>query len=117
MGHPWNDGNFKIYIIKHLYKDEIERGWDGSGSCEQFYLKDVVRRHFDKRFKNIFRPFTASGNCWQQTGIHGSFVNRDAVKILDKISEWNPQHRFKVCRLLLNQVTEDVVEKKYATVP
>jgi len=66
MGHPWKDGNFKIYIIKHLYKDEIERGWGGSGSCEQFYLKDVVRRHFDKRFKNIFRPFTASGNCWQK---------------------------------------------------
>jgi len=112
MRHPWNDGNYKIYIIKHLYKDKPENKWDDSGDCRRFvYATRYVK------YINIFNPFTASGKCWQKTGIYGSFVKRDAIKILDKIAQWNPEHRFKVCRLLLNQVTEDVVEKKYATNP
>lgn len=116
MGHPWNDGKYKIYIIKHLYKDKAERGWDDSGSCLQFLPKGCSLTNF-KKYKMALVPFSASGRCWQKTGIHGSFVKRDAIKIIDKISEWRPGHRFKVCRLLLNQVTEDVVEKKFAIVP
>jgi len=117
MGHPRNDGNYKIYIIKHLYKDEPGE-WGSSGECCQWIPNEIIRKSHDKLIYNgIFKPFTANGVCWQKTGIHGSYVKRDAIRILDKISEWNPQHRFKVCRLLLNQVTEDVVEKKYATVP
>jgi len=113
MGHPWNDGKFKIYIIKHLYKDDPDREWDDSGECRHFIPKNCSLSNFKKYIK-VIDPFRASGACWQKTGIYGSFVKRDAIKILDKISEWNPEHRFKVCRLLLNQVTEDVVEKKYS---
>jgi len=111
MGHPWSDGKFKIYIIKHLYKDK-GKCWDNSGQCRQFIPKDLIGGY--NKHRKLFDPFSASGSCWQKTGIHGSFVKRDAIRILDKISEWKPEHRFKVCRLLLNQVTEDVVEKKYA---
>ncbi len=109
-----NDGKYKIYIIKHLYKDKPGE-WGGSGDCQQFIPKEIGTVKWDKLTYNdgIFSPFTASGKCWQQTGTHGSFVKRDAIKILDKISEWKPEHRFKVCRVSINQVTEDVVEKKY----
>lgn len=112
MGHPWNDGKYKIYIIKHLYQDKGE--WAGSGECSQFIPKIKGNPILDRfAFNKLFGPFTASGDCWQKTGIHGSFVKRDAIKIMENIAEWRPEHRFKVCRLLINQVTEDVVEVKY----
>jgi len=116
MGHPWSDGKFRIYIIKHLYKDK-GKCWANSGQCTQWIPKYLPLGVISDRNKKIFRPFSASGKCWQKTGIHGSFIKRDAIRILDKISEWHPEHRFKVCKLLLNQVTEDVVEMKHAIVP
>ena len=119
MGYSRNDGNYKIYIIKHLWKDKPENSWADSGECCQWIPKEIARRfHDDLVFgKGVFVPFTANGQCWQRTGIHGSFVKEDAIKILKRIANWNPDHRFKVCKLLLNQVTEDILEMKYAIVP
>ena len=117
MGFSRTDGKYIIYIIKHLYKDK-PGDWGDSGDCCHWIPKKIIReKHDELVYNGIFKSFTANGRCWQTTGIHGSFIKRDAIRILDKISEWNPQHRFKVCRLRLNQVTEDVYEKKYATVP
>lgn len=110
-----NDGKYNIYIIKHLYNDDPKNEWAGSGDCCHWIPREVINKSHDKLIygNGIFTPFTANGKCWQQTGIHGSYVKRDAVKILDKISCWNPAHRYKICRLVIDQSTEDVVEMKY----
>ena len=114
MSYLRKDGKYKIYIIKHLWKDDPTKDWSNSGSCTQWIPKEIVRTHHDELvYRGIFRSFTANGRCWQITGVHGSFIEEDAINILNVISKWNSDHRFKVCRLLIDQVTEDVAEKKY----
>ncbi len=93
MGFSRTDGKYKIYIIKHLYKDK-PGDWGDSGDCCHWIPKEIIRKSHDELIYNgIFKPFTANGKCWQSTGIHGSYVKRDAVRILDKISEWNPHYK------------------------
>ena len=105
------DGKYKIYIIMHKYKDEGE--WSRSGECTQWIPKKVVRgKNYDK-VKEVFAPFSASGECWQWTGVHGSYKKRDAVKIMDLISEWTPGHRFRVCEVTIDQKTTTIAEKKF----
>ena len=118
MGFLRTDGKYKIYIIKHLYNDDPTNEWGESGDCRQFIPKSIRHDYnLDKTaLIKIFNNFTACGDCWQKTGISGSFVKIDAINILDKISKWRPEHRFKVCVLFIDQITEDVVEKKYAQI-
>jgi len=109
-----NDGLYKIYIIKHLYKDDPKHEWTHSGDCTQFIPREIMRESHDELvYRGVFRHFTANGTCWQRTGVHGSFVEEDAVKILDEISKWKSGHRFRVCKVIVDQITETVVEKKY----
>ena len=107
------DGKYNIYIIKHLYKDDPKNGWSYSGDCYQWTPKKITFSVKYAEFQDMFRPFSASGKCWQKTGIHGSYNKKDAIKILNVITKWQPNHRFKVCRLVIEQFTEDVVEMKY----
>jgi len=112
------DGNYRIYIIKHLWKDNPKNEWSNSGDCGQWFAKAFPanmdkRDKFYKKYKDIFNPFQASGECWQMTGVHGSFVKADALIIIDKISEWNPVHRFRVCAVDIKQKTEHIMEFKF----
>jgi len=119
MSYLRRDGKYEIYIIKHLWKDDPTKDWGNSGDCCQWIPKEIMRKHGNDLVygEGIFVPFGANGECWQRTGINGSYIKEDAIKILDRIAEWNPDHRFKVCKLVIDQVTKDVVEKKYAAVP
>jgi hypothetical protein len=118
MSYLRKDGNYKIYIIKHLWKDDLDYAWSCSGDCCQWIPKEILRKFHDELVygEGIFASFGANGSCWQRTGIFGSYIKKDAIKILDRISEWNPDHRFKVCKLVIEQTTNDVVEKKYEVI-
>jgi len=105
------DGKYKIYIIKHRYNDSGE--WARSGDCTQWIPRKVVNGKNFKKVQQIFNPFKAGGECWQQTGVHGSYKKRDAVKIMDLISEWKPGHRFRVCEVEIDQKTTTIAEKKF----
>ena len=117
MGYLRTDGKYKIYIIKHLYNSKSNFEWDNSGDCRHFIPRTILWDYNKQQLENkIFDKFTACGKCWQKTGVCGSFAKRDAIKILNKIAKWNPQHRFKVCVLYIDQTTEDIIEKKYAQI-
>lgn len=107
-----NDGKYIIYIIKHLWKDDSTNEWARSGECTNWIPHGKQHKHI----KDIFKPFSASGVCWQMTGVHGSFHKNDAIKILDHISKWNPGHRYKICKVTINQVTKTIAEKKFEVI-
>ena len=46
-------------------------------------------------------------------GIHGSFHRIDAIRIMDQIAQWNPDHRFRVCMVKINQETIQLAEASY----
>lgn len=94
--------------------NEPKSEWADSGECTQWIPREVIRKNHDQLiYRGIFRPFTANGECWQITGIYGSFNKKDAIKILDRIAEWNPEHRYRVCELNLKQETKTIAEMKF----
>ena len=108
-----NDGKYKFYIIKHKYNKEGE--WKHSGECRQ-WLDRLGKDDFHTRIKNIetydkvFDPFTACGDCWQQTGCHGSYNKMDAIKILDVVTQLNPEHDFAVFVVNVEQSTDFITQ-------
>lgn len=109
------DGTFKIYIIKHLYKKE-GNDWAGSGDCGQWLGNMSVKfpdresyRKFRKENEKLFNNLNAIGDCWQKTGVSGTYDREVAVKVCSIISTWFPEHGFKVCKVEIRQVTHDIV--------
>jgi len=113
------DGTFSIYIIKHLYMSKKSNGWSCSGDCGQ-WLGHMMKKQptLDERhklhdsYRPLFNKFNACGDCWQETGISGTYSRSDAIDMCDLISLWFPEHKFKVCRVDITQKTIDVVEFK-----
>ncbi len=60
-----------------------------------------------------FRPFTAIGECWQTTGIHGTFVRDEAVALANILAEAVPDFEYRVDRVEISQkrTTEVKVER------
>jgi hypothetical protein len=57
----------------------------------------------DEVFKNIWREWTASGDCWQQTGEHGFYSVKSALTVVNILREKYPQHEFKIVLLHIDQ--------------
>jgi hypothetical protein len=108
------DGVFTIYIIKHLYEKQ-EKEWSGSGDCGQWLghkMKDYPTidsyKEFRNKYKDLFNHLNAIGDCWQETGVNGTYNREVAIEICNLISSWFPQHSFKVCKVEIKQKTTDV---------
>ena len=110
-----NDGNYFIYIIKHLYKRKIRGRWANSGDCAQWLAGKAMSipflkyNEFYKSYKHTFNPLTASGECWQETGVHGTYIRKEAIDVFSLVSEWFPEHKFKICSVLIKQKTKNIM--------
>ena len=96
------DGKFIIYIIKYSWQRQDE--WIYVGDCGQWYrTKDskIQRTMFKKRQE----PFMASGDCWQETGIHGTYDKLEAFDFKSLIEMSWPEHEFDVFELNIEQET------------
>ena len=93
------DGKYTIYIVRHLYKHEGE--WTNSGDC------DAVFGYIDEKLKNQLRklqtPFMPSGECWQRIGIHGTYDEIEAIKLVGFLNRNIEQHTFGVCKVDIAQ--------------
>lgn len=85
----WNDGKFKIYEIEHQQKDGK---WVKSNLDYFGYPSD----------------FNASGECWQRTGVSGTFNLPMVRNGLNWIQKKNPNHRFRLVLVTITQKTEIV---------
>jgi hypothetical protein len=86
-GAPENSRN--NIIIKNLF-NESSTG-KALGTCQEEY-----------------REFTASGECWQTIGEHGTFNKPSAIKLMTQLALDNPSIKFSVKRTTISQLTETV---------
>lgn len=105
-----NDGDYIIYVIQFKYVRDKDKGWHNAGACDHFMKKAIDRKEWEKiRFKTPFRNLGANGECWQKTGIEGTFELDDATYALMKIAKWNPGRHFRVAKIEISQKTTRVV--------
>jgi hypothetical protein len=91
-----NDGKYKIYMIRHL----AEVGAFG---------RDKSEWHFSN-FDHFGTPigFSASGDCWQETGIHGTFDLETGLEGLRWIADKHRGTKFRLVKLTLTRQTETI---------
>ena len=56
--------------------------------------------------------FSASGNCWQETGVHGTYDLQAAKKGIRELASKNPDVGFRVVKVTISQHKEPVWPKK-----
>jgi len=88
----WEDGTYVIYRIQH-YVEKMKK-WDFS-NLDHFGYPD---------------GFSASGECWQKTGVHGCFLPNRAKEGLKWIQKVNriglDKHRkFRLVCVITSQTT------------
>lgn len=93
-----NDGKYTIYILQHLTRDGKE--WNNSGDGSQF-----VKGNFRKQ---PLYDFCACGECWQQTGVHGTYDLEIAHRLLLLAGTQHPTRSFRICEVQICQTTTEV---------
>lgn len=86
------DGAYSIYKIQHQGEIKDEFDWHYSNMDHYGYPEG----------------FNASGECWQQLGIHGVFIDELAIKGLRWIRERHPDTKFRLVLVFVAQVTRIV---------
>lgn len=84
------DGDYTIYVIEHLRQnDSIER-----------WVRSIENEHY----------FGAAGDCWQETGIHGTFDLEEAKRAFLSIMNNRKllDRKFRLVRVRIHQSTEVV---------
>lgn len=87
-----NDGSYTIYTIKcrKLNRDS------------NYYYANLCTFGFPEGFKS-------SDECWQKTGIHGTFNLDEAKNAIKFLYDKHPDYLFKFVKLTLNQKTDDYI--------
>lgn len=82
------EGNYTIFVLQH-YSGNAKK-WANS-SLDYFYC--------------VSKAFSAFGNCWQTTGLHGCFVEDEARECLDAVRKKNPTVKFRIAKFKIQQRT------------
>jgi hypothetical protein len=93
-----NDGDYTIYVLKH----RNDKGEWVLSSLDNFGFAGAVWTD-SKGWNSPRRDFSASGDCWQRTGIMGCFDRSVGLMGLSAISEDNPTYEFGLFELTVCQ--------------
>ena len=104
-----NDGRYTIFKVQHWIKPGFmyKEGKWAESDLDQFlkgvnWWDDPVRR---KELLEPYKSFSACGDCWQQTGEHGTYDSDTAVEMLKLLSKHNPDTKFRVIKVEIRQQT------------
>jgi len=102
-----NDGKYEIFIIEHQYEKEgkwSRTSFDGGFKMpDRHILKNGV---WEGKENEPYESFSASGQCWQETGEHGVFDTEMAIKLYLILKKNNPEHNFRVVKKTVWQDSE-----------
>lgn len=87
-----NDGKYTIYTIQHQDK----KGEWHSSNIDSFEPKEGRWSSDGSKELPPWRHFGANGECWQQTGVHGTFEVDDARQLLCLLRKHNKNQQFRV---------------------
>ena len=101
MGYPRKSGSYTFYRIE--MEGENDYGWfDVSNSGAIISKVPVEERFFEPacsgKHREPFYSFSACGECWQQTGIFGTFDAEIAHSMIFLLSRYNPGRFFRVVK-------------------
>lgn len=86
------DGTWTFYFLQHLYD---RKGDEWSFTSVGAFWEDLPREHHDEA-RRLSEPFQATGKCWQQIGIHGSYDPKDALMLAAFMAKHHKKHQFRV---------------------
>lgn len=78
------EGKFSIYRIEHQWENKSE--WTSSIENEQY--------------------FRSSGECWQQTGVHGTYDLEEAKQVFGKVAQSDKRRKFRLVCVTIEQSKE-----------
>lgn len=87
------DGEYKIYIVKHYH----EGSW-GKSNLDHFFVHDT-----NGKLTKENKDFTANGECWQRTGISGTFNKDIAIAFKNQLEQKYTDKQFGVFEILISQ--------------
>jgi len=100
------DGKYTIYIIQFKYIEDKDNVWHNAGDCGQFWpARMFIHDREEVRKKVPFDKVNACGDCWQETGVSGTYDFDDALKIMSYIALINPGREFRVSEVKIKQTT------------
>lgn len=112
------DGNHIVFVVQHIYSKK--EGWRNSGLATGF-ISNVPssERHtynIDGKYTGptqIFNEFSMNGEVGKQHGFCGSFDKAPAEKFMRIIAKHNPDFVFRVAKITIVLVTEQVAMVNY----
>lgn len=100
------DGEFVIYIIQHKY---LKKGkWTYSAAAGNFFPDYYDNKEGWYYLKSFQKCVDACQDCWQQTGIHGSYSKLLVIAFCDALTKLNPKHEFRAAELKISQATRGI---------
>lgn len=103
-----NDGKFEIYVLVAKTAGYKNFEWFDFSIDSVFdkIPKDLLRDgdpHLGK-LRQPFRDFAASGECWQKTGVFGSFDYKNACEFARLAKEYcSDMYSFGVKKIVIEQ--------------
>lgn len=90
-------GKFKYYTLQ--FKDECG-DWnnltpDSWKFAHNVYSPDKGWINPETGLPGSRQPFNASGDCWQQTGVHGCLRVKELIAAVSDLAEANPEFVFR----------------------
>lgn len=116
-----NDGDFTIYkveVLNHYDSGPAWQDWTSMYYGGKSPVPSIPVRHANKKDrmrgheKEPFQSYTACGDCWQQTGIHGFFDRSKAHKLVELLLKHNPEDQFRIIEQCISQHTRVVLTVK-----
>ena len=100
------DGDHVLYVVEKHFK----KGWSYAGNASHFAANIPAEkrwdgRHDDGKWKDPWRDFTACGECWKKTGVHGTFDPDVGMAYVAQLTEHNPGEQFRLAEVRVSQKT------------
>ncbi len=94
-----NDGRYEIYVVEFKVKDRNDWrriSYDVAWVPTEIYKKNA----------KAWDAFGASSECWQQTGVHGTYDVEDALKVYINLKQHalpNKNYDYRVMKVVICQ--------------
>lgn len=97
-----NDGKYEIFVIE----------FRSTGTCSwhriSFDVAWVPAEQYQVK-KDIWHEFSASGKCWQETGVHGTYDAETALVLFNMLKQHSikkDKYSFRVAKITIQQDSE-----------
>lgn len=113
------DGKYQIYLVEFLSINPCNKKQKTWHSADYFMTSPTIPwnirmtyadkngikpgYYYKSKTKEPFKTFSASGQCWQETGIFGSFSRKIAENMCDILRKYFPKKKFRVSILNISQ--------------